>query len=138
MAFVDIKCLESLFIEGEEIIATESAMMDDKIYQKIYNVIEPILPSGVSETVIHLSYNESKKAMSVEVKITVDGKISDLYTYLLKNDDNKKARLLFMTVQPQITGMAVQEWRKLDNNNKWSSMTLTVDHTGYFKCNFRY
>lgn len=140
IAFVNNKVIGNLSESGSihNEYANESAMMDDKIYQKIYNVIEPILPSGVSETVIHLSYNETKKAMSVEIKITVDGKTSDLYTYLLKNGDNKKARLLFMSIQVQITGMAVQEWRKLDNDNKWSTMTLTVDPSGHFTCNFRY
>lgn len=130
---MDSKVLESL------IITNESLNMNDSTFYKIYNIIKPILPLRVSETIFYSSYDNLTKSMQTVCYITINGKALAFYTYLLKdsNKDENDENLYFKALD-RISNIILQEYNKLDSKNKWKSMTLVFDSKGNHKCNFRH
>lgn len=104
-------------------------MMNEKVYQTIFNTIAPLLPEFWTKLVVYLEYGE------------------DSYSFSFFYSDGKKYIKCFDI--PEISEKALFEsFRKIDKvvspeRNKtqgdlWSNMTMIVDADGNVHTNFDY
>lgn len=127
MAFVDIKCLKSLIIEGEEMIATEAAIESNEIYQKIFEQIEKNLPNDWKKVIVYIAYTEG----SYSVKYYVKDK-ADIYTDCFKQVKNKAQLInLFLKINKIIESSC-------KTPRQWSVMTMIINSNGHMKTDYSY
>lgn len=102
-------------------------MMNDKIYQMIFNEVSDFLPSEWSNVVIYLEHGEEAYSYSFYVKV------GDKYIkcFDLGVSENKLFAA-FARIEKKVS----KERNKLDKC--WSNMTMIVDDEGNMKTAFDY
>lgn len=103
-------------------------MMNEKVYQHIYNQIEVFLPDDWDKLVIYLEYGAASYSMAFYVKE------NDKYTkcYDLNGAPEKKLYSAFSKIDKVVASERAKE-KKL-----WSNMTLVIDAAGKMKAHFDY
>ena len=105
--------------------------MEDKSFQKIFGVLESVLPEHWKRLVLFAGYTQGSYAMKYYVKDD-----NDLYTDCFSQNVIGNAQLIkvFMNIDKIIK----IERDKLDDKSKWSVMTMIVDADGNMKTEFDY
>lgn len=105
--------------------------MEDKSFQKIFGVLEPVLPRHWKRLVLFAGYTQGSYTMKYYVKDD-----NDLYTDCFSQNVIGNAQLIkvFMNIDKIIK----VERDKLDDKSKWSVMTMIVDADGNMKTEFDY
>ncbi len=105
--------------------------MEDKLFQRIFGVLEPVLPKYWKKLVFFAGYTEESYTMKYYVK---DDK--DKYTDCFEQNVISRAQLIKIFMD--INKMIMVERGKLDDKSKWSVMTMIVDADGNMKTEFDY
>lgn len=105
--------------------------MNNEIFQKVFNLVQPFLPEGWNKMILYVGYTVGSYSMKF---YTCDSQ--GTYTDCFKCKEISKAKLiqLFMSVDK----LLAPERRTLDEKNKWSVMTMIVDSEGNMKTEFDY
>ncbi len=105
--------------------------MEDKSFQKIFGVLESVLPEHWKRLVLFAGYTQGSYTMKYYVKDD-----NDLYTDCFSQNVIGNAQLIkvFMNIDKIIK----VERDKLDDKSKWSVMTMIVDADGNMKTEFDY
>ena len=112
-----------MYLKMEE----EIAMMQDKIYQQIYNEVDSFLPNKWNKLVVYIEYGADSYSMSFYV--TAEGKTVKCFD--LPYIDESKLLDAFSRID-KIVGP------ERDNEaDKWSNMTLVIEDES-FKADFDY
>lgn len=105
--------------------------MVNEIFQKVFDILQPVLPSDWKKMVLFVGYTSGSYTIKY---FTCDnkGKFTDCFSQIGIN----KAQLikLFMNID-KIVG---SERKKLDEKDKWSTLTMTVMADGKMKIDFDY
>ena len=104
-------------------------MMNEKVYQAIFNEIAPFIPEGWTKLVVYLEYGEDSYSFSFYYK---DGK---KYTKCF-NIQNISEDALFAAFK-KIDKVIAPE-RKKTKGDLWSNMTMLVDSDGNMHTDFDY
>ena len=104
-------------------------MMNDKIYQLIFDEISNFLPDEWTKLVIYLEYGEESYLYSFYVKI------GDKYVKCYDLDVSEKD---ICDAFSRIDDEVFKERSKLDKDKRWSNMTMIVDDRGNMKTDFDY
>ena len=104
-------------------------MINDKIYQSIFDEVYKYLPSAWDKVVIYLEYGESSYSISFYVK--KNGKYTKCYDLDGISDEEfyqsfKKINQNVMLKRNGITG------------DIWSNMTMVVEHSGKMHVDYDY
>ena len=104
-------------------------MINDNVYQFIFDEVCKYLPSKWDRVVIYLEYGESSYSMSFYVKE------SGNYTkcYDLKGISGEELYQSFKRINH-----AVAIERNMITGEKWSNMTMVVERSGKMKVDFDY
>ena len=105
--------------------------MEDKLFQRIFDILEPVLPGHWKRLVFFAGYIEGSYTMKYYVKDD-----NDEYTDCFRQNVIGNAQLIkvFMNIDKIIkVGRD-----KLDDKSKWSVMTMIVDADGNMKTEFDY
>ena len=106
-------------------------MMNDTIYQKVFDTIDPFLPKGWTDIVLYVGYTVGSYTMKYYVR-DVDGKYTDCFS---QNDISKSSLIkAFVKIDKLLT----DERKQLDDKHKWSVFTLIVTNKGLMKAEFDY
>ena len=105
--------------------------MEDKSFQKIFGVLESVLPEHWKRLVLFAGYTQGSYTMKYYVKDD-----NDLYTDCFSQNVIGNAQLIkvFMNIDKIIK----IERDKLDDKSNWSVMTMIVDADGNMKTEFDY
>lgn len=105
--------------------------MDNELFQKVFDIIQPLLPVGWNKTILYVAYTSGSYSMKYYTK---DEK--DRYIDCFSNKTVGKAQLIraFMNIDKII----VPERKKLAEKDQWSIFTLAVDKNGNMKADFDY
>lgn len=105
--------------------------MNQEIYQKIFDILQPVLPHGWKKMVLFAAYTTGSYTMKY---YSCDDK--DVYTDCFSQKGTNRAELirLFMNID-QVVSL---ERKKLDEKRRWSVMTLIVSEAGSVKTEFDY
>ncbi len=103
-------------------------MMNEKIYQIIYNELLRFLPSDWEKLVVYLEHGEASYSYSFYVK--VKGKYQKCFDIAGISEEK-----LFETFE-KIESFVTKERKK--EKNPWTNMTMLVDRDGSFKADFDY
>ena len=104
-------------------------MMNDKIYQFIFDEISNFLPANWTKLVMRLEYGEEAYSYSFYVKI--DGKYVNCYDLDVSENNICAA---FSRIDDEV----FKERSKLDKDKRWTNMTMIVDNDGNMKTEFDY
>lgn len=103
-------------------------MMNNKVYQEIYNELDKYLLNGWDRLVIYLEYGKASYSFSFFIKANNEYikcyDLPDVSEDELENSFKKIDSLIF-------------EERKKDKN-LWTNMTMVVDSNGKMKTDFDY
>lgn len=102
-------------------------MMNDKIYQMIFNEVVDFLPSEWTNVVIYLEHGEEAYSYSFYVKVS--GKYVKCFDLDISENELFAA---FARIEKKVS----KERSKLDKC--WSNMTMIVDDEGNMKTAFDY
>ena len=105
--------------------------MNNDIFQKIFDLIHPLLSKGWDKMILYVAYTTGSYSMKF---YTCDSQ--GVYTDCFKYKEISKVKLmqLFMSIDKLLT----LERRMLDEKNKWSVMTMIVNSDGNMKTEFDY
>lgn len=105
--------------------------MNNEIFQNIFDIIQPTLPNSWKKMVLFVGYTAGSYTMKY---YTADEKGE--YTDCFSQKEINKVQLikLFMRID-RVVG---PERKKLDEQNKWSVLTMTVTNDGNMKTEFDY
>ena len=105
--------------------------MNNEIFQNIFDIIQPTLPNSWKKMVLFVGYTAGSYNMKY---YTADEKGE--YTDCFSQKEINKVQLikLFMRID-RVVG---PERKKLDEQNKWSVLTMTVTNDGNMKTEFDY
>lgn len=103
-------------------------MINEKIYQNIYDELDKYLPSGWSKLVVYLEYGKASYSFSFYVKM--DGKYVKCYDLPGISDDDLTASFKRMD-------KIISKERSKDKE-PWSSMTVIVDSSGRMHADLDY
>lgn len=104
-------------------------MINEKIYQSIFDEVSIYLPSSWDRVVIYLEYGESSYSISFYVKES--GKYAKCYD--LKGVSDEELYRSFKKINN-----AVAKQRNAIDGDKWSNMTMSVESSGKMKVDFDY
>lgn len=104
-------------------------MINEKIYQSIFDEVSIYLPSSWDRVVIYLEYGESSYSISFYVKES--GKYTKCYD--LKGVSDEELYRSFKKINN-----AVAKQRNAIDGDKWSNMTMSVESSGKMKVDFDY
>ena len=104
-------------------------MINEKIYQSIFDEVSIYLPSSWDRVVIYLEYGESSYSISFYVKDS--GKYTKCYD--LKGVSDEELYRSFKKINN-----AVAKQRNAIDGDKWSNMTMSVESSGKMKVDFDY
>ena len=104
-------------------------MINEKIYQSIFDEVYSYLPNDWDKVVIYLEYGESSYSMSFYVNE------SGHYTkcYDLKGISDEELYQSFKRIN---NAVAIE--RNMISGEKWSNMTMVVERSGKMNVNFDY
>ncbi len=105
--------------------------MDNALFQKVFDIIQPMLPGGWDKMLLYVAYTEGSYSMKF---YTNDGKNG--YIDCFSNKAFGKAQLIkaFMSIDKIIS----LERKKMAEKDQWSIFTLAVDKAGSMKADFDY
>lgn len=105
--------------------------MNNAIFQKIFDMLQPVLPKEWKKLVLYVGYTAGSYTMKYYTSDT-----NGVYTDCFRQKNINKAQLinLFMHIDKVVES----ERKKLDDKNKWSVMTMIVDIDGSMKSEFEY
>ena len=105
--------------------------MDNEIFQKIFDILQPVLPTGWKKMVLFVGYTAGSYTMKY---YTCDNQ--GIFTDCFSQSGINRAQLikLFMSIDKAVT----PERKKLDGKNKWSVLTMIVTDDGKMKTDFDY
>ena len=104
-------------------------MINDRIYQYIFDEISLYLPKAWDRLVVYLEYGEASYSISFYIKAS--GRYIKCYD--LENVSEEDLYLLFKRINKEVS-----ELRDGINGEKWSNMTMVVEHTGKMHVDFDY
>lgn len=102
-------------------------MMNDKIYQMIFNEVSDFLPDDWSKLVVYLEHGEEAYSYSFYVKM--DGNYVKCFDLAVSEE---KLFAAFARIEKYVS----KERNKLEKC--WSNMTMIVDNRGNMKTDFDY
>lgn len=102
-------------------------MMNDKIYQMIFNEVSDFLPDDWSKLVVYLEHGEEAYSYSFYVKM--DGNYVKSFDLAVSEE---KLFAAFARIEKYVS----KERNKLEKC--WSNMTMIVDYRGNMKTDFDY
>lgn len=105
--------------------------MNDKLFQKIFDEIQDTLPSGWKKVIFFAKYSEGSYSMKYYVKSSADIYI-DCFGF--KGSTKAKMIKLFMNLDKIISPIR----KGLDEKQRWTVLTLSVDNNGAFKADYDY
>ena len=104
-------------------------MINDRIYQYIFNEISPFLPDAWDRLVIYLEYGEASYSISFYVKAA--GRYTKCYD--LENVSEDDLYQSFKRINKEVSKL-----RNEINGEKWSNMTMVVERSGKMHVDFDY
>jgi len=104
--------------------------MNETLFQEIFDELQNYMPDKWEKVVLYVEYSAGSYSMKYYIK--VDGTYVDCFN--LKNVSKAHLIKLFMNLDKKIS----IERNKLDDNNRWSVMTMIVDSEGGFTTDFDY
>ena len=104
-------------------------MVDDKVYQRIYDKLDEFLLPGWGKLIVYLEYGKESYTFSFYEKI----KKRFINGYDLPGVTEEKIDASFR----EIDKLILKE-RKKEKNNLWTNMTMIVTSTGNMKADFDY
>ena len=105
--------------------------MDNKILQNVFDLIQPLLPDKWNKVILYVGYTSGSYSMKFYIG---DEKTNYTDCFSLKSIGKAQLIKLFMSIDKIIA----QERNKLEEKDKWSVLTLTVDKNGKMKADFDY
>lgn len=106
-------------------------MMDESIYQDIYDIIANTLPDEWKKVVLYMNYSEG----SYSIKYYVKNKFNQ-YKDCYSLEGVSKTGLIKIFIE--INKIIAPERNVLSEKDKWSVMTLTIEKTGSFNVEYEY
>ena len=105
--------------------------MNNAIFKKIFDMLQPVLPKEWKKLVLYVAYTAGSYTMKYYTSDT-----NGVYTDCFRQKNINKTQLinLFMHIDKVVES----ERKKLDDKNKWSVMTMIVDIDGGMKSEFEY
>lgn len=104
-------------------------MLNEKVYQLIFDEISSFLPNDWERLVIYLEYGEDSYSFSFFVK--KQNHYTKCYDLSGINEDE-----LFKTFD--LIDNVLQKERKKSNGNKWTNMTMVVTNDGSMHTDYDY
>lgn len=104
--------------------------MNEELFQAIFDELQNYMPKKWEKVVLYVEYSAGSYSMKYFTK--TDGKFVDCFS--LKEVSRTHLIQLFMNLDKKISA----ERNKLDENNKWTVMTMIVDSEGGFTTEFDY
>ena len=105
--------------------------MNNEIFQKVFDLIQPYLPEGWEKLILYVAYTTGSYSMKFYTA-DYDGIYTDCFCQ--KNVNRAQLIKLFMEIDKILT----MKRNSLDEKNKWSVMTMTVHSSGKIKAEFDY
>lgn len=105
--------------------------MNNEIFQNIFDIIQPTLPNSWKKMVLFVGYTAGSYTMKY---YTADEKGEYIDCFSQKEINKVQLIKLFMRID-RVVG---PERKKLDEQNKWSVLTMTVTNDGNMKTEFDY
>ena len=104
-------------------------MINDRIYQSIFDEVSNYLPSDWNKVVVYLEYGESSYSISFYVKQS--GNYIKCYDINGISDDD-----LYQSFKKINNDIVIQ--RDMVAGEKWSNMTMVVERSGKMNVDFDY
>lgn len=105
--------------------------MKDIDYQKIADILKKVLPEEWSKTVFYAEYTTGSYSMKYYVDLG-DGKYVDCYS--LKQFSKIQLIRAWIEIDKEISEIR----KELEENDKWSVLTIQIDRSGKFKADYDY
>lgn len=104
--------------------------MNDKIFQKIFDLLQEYLPIGWKKVVLYAGYSTGSYSINFHV-MTSDSSYVDCYN--LKTCSKVQLIKLFMNINS-----VLEPSRKTTDKSAWTVFTMIVDNNGNMKTYFDY
>ncbi len=105
--------------------------MDNEIFQKIFDMLQPVLPTGWKRMILYAGYTVGSYSMKFYTS-NQGGEYTDCFS----QPGTSRAELIALFMR--IDKILAQERKVLDAKNKWSVMTMIVESDGNIKVEFEY
>ena len=105
--------------------------MNEEIFQKIFDIIQEILPSGWKKIAFYAGFTEGSYSMKYYVDNGKDGYVECFKLNGIKSSDIIRA---FMKINEIIS----PERNKLDTDKRWNILSMFIDSTGKMITDFDY
>lgn len=105
--------------------------MNNKIFQNVFDKIQPLLPEDWNKVILFVGYTEGSYSMKYYT-YNSQGKYLDCFS----QEGASKAKLI--QVFMEINEILSRSRKELDEKNRWSVMTMIVNADGSMKTEFDY
>ncbi len=105
--------------------------MNEKIFQEIFDLLQDFLPQNWTKTILFAGYTKGSYSMKYYCR-TGNGTFTDCFSF----DGVSRANLLKLFVN--IDKILSKERESLDDNSRWTVLTMMVDRDGKLKTEFDY
>lgn len=105
--------------------------MDNKVFQDIFDILQPVLPKEWKKLLIFIGYTEGSYTMKYHICNE-----SGVYIDCFSQKEINRAQLIgvFMNIDKIVS----PQRKDLDEKNRWTVMTMIVDSEGNMKSEFDY
>lgn len=105
--------------------------MDNKVFQDIFDILQPVLPKEWKKLLIFIGYTEGSYTMKYHTYNE-----SGVYIDCFSQKEINRAQLIgvFMNIDKIVS----PQRKDLDEKNRWTVMTMIVDSEGNMKSEFDY
>lgn len=105
--------------------------MNEKIFQEVFDLLQDFLPQNWTKTILFAGYTKGSYSMKYYCR-TGNGTFIDCFSL----DGVSRANLLKLFVN--IDKILSKERESLDDNSRWTVLTMMVDRDGKLKTEFDY
>lgn len=105
--------------------------MNEKIFQEVFDLLQDFLPQNWTKTILFAGYTKGSYSMKYYCR-TGNGIFIDCFSL----DGVSRANLLKLFVN--IDKILSKERESLDDNSRWTVLTMMVDRDGKLKTEFDY
>lgn len=105
--------------------------MNEKMFQEVFDLLQSLLPENWTKTILFVGYTKGSYNMKYYCR-TENGTFTDCFSL----DGVSRANLLDLFVN--IDKILSKERVSLEDNNRWSVLTMMVDNDGKMKTEFDY
>ncbi len=105
--------------------------MKNEIFQKVFDVLQPVLPTEWRKMILYAAYTEGSYSMKFYTSDN-NGRYTDCFSQPGVNDDDVVSAFI------DINEILAPERKMLDDINRWSVMTMIVEADGTMKTEFAY